>query len=314
LQNVAHVPSVPKRLGLKIASESAARLLGEPVHIAVDVVFPAKAPRALIVCVPGGGMNRRYFDLPTPAGEPEASFACALAAHGFAAAVIDPLGVGESTVPRDPYQVHIDLQAAAQVDVCRYLQEGLRRGTLDPSCPPVPDLKSFGAGHSLGAMTTVIQQAAHPIHSGLMLCGFHTYGQPQHISAEDAALDPAWVRTHMPELIRSRNLQPYFTLKPPATKQRVSAAVAMEPHLMMMSALSSTIPNVVAEDAAKLTVPIMLVFGDNDVNIDPHKAVAAYTGSGDISLLILKDTKHNHVIYPTRTLMFDRVAAWMERI
>src|SRR5687767_3841119 len=34
-------------------------------HLAADVVAPAgpAAPRALAVCWPGGGMNRRYWDL-----------------------------------------------------------------------------------------------------------------------------------------------------------------------------------------------------------------------------------------------------------
>jgi pimeloyl-ACP methyl ester carboxylesterase len=298
---------------LDIGSDSATRLLKEPVRIAVDLVLPVgQTPRALMVCVPGGGMNRRYFDLPTPAGEPEASFACALAAHGFAVAVVDPLGVGESTIPRDPYLVDIDLQAKAHADVCRHLLAGLRGGTLVPSCPPLPDLKSVGAGHSLGAMMTVVQQAESPIHSGLVLYGFHTYGQPEHIPAADAGLDPAWIRTHIPELVR-RHPEPYFTLNPPATKQRVSAAVAMEP-LLMMAALSSTIPNLIAEDAAAIAVPIMLVFGDNDLNIRPHKAPAAYTACNDLTLLVLKDTKHNHFIYPSRTPMFARVAKWMQRV
>jgi pimeloyl-ACP methyl ester carboxylesterase len=303
-----------ERLRLTISSDGATRALQEPISIAVDVVLPGgQAPRALMVCVPGGGMNRRYFDLPTPAGEPEASFAGALAAYGFAVAVVDPLGVGESTVPRDPYLVDVDLQAIAHADVCRHLLAGLREGTLVPSYPPLPGLKSVGTGHSLGAMMTVVQQAKSPIHSGLLLYGFHTYGQPQHIPAADAALDPAWVRTHIPELVRARHPEPYFTLNPPATKQRVSATVAMEP-LLMMSALSSTIPNLIVEDAAAVTVPLMLVFGDNDLNMRPHKAPAAYTGCIDLSLLVLKDTKHNHFIYPSRTSMFAQVAKWMERL
>jgi pimeloyl-ACP methyl ester carboxylesterase len=314
LQDVALVPSTPKRLRLDISSESAAQLLKEPVRIAVDLVLPGgQPPRALLVSAPGGGMNRRYFDLPTPAGEPEASFACALAAHGFAVAIVDPLGVGDSTVPRDPYLVDLDLQAKAHTDVCHHLLEGLRGGTLVPSYPLLPELKSVGAGHSLGAMMTVVQQAQSPIHSGLLLYGFHTYGQPEYVPASDAPLDPAWVRSHIPELVRARHSEAYLTLNPPATKQRVSAAIAMEP-LLTMATWCSTVPDLIAEDAAAITVPIMLVFGDNDLNIRAHKAPAAYTACVDLSLLVLKDTKHNHFIYPSRTAMFAQVAKWMERI
>ena len=58
-------------------------------------------------------MNRNYFDLPTPEGEPTASFADEMTAKGFAVAMLDPLGIGESSVPADPYELTPEVQARA---------------------------------------------------------------------------------------------------------------------------------------------------------------------------------------------------------
>ncbi|MDQ1435351.1 MAG: hypothetical protein QOF59_2167, partial [Actinomycetota bacterium] len=56
-------------------------------RIVADVFFPASdmldAARAVVVCLPGGGMSRRYFDLRTPDGDNSYSMARYLAAVGL---------------------------------------------------------------------------------------------------------------------------------------------------------------------------------------------------------------------------------------
>ena len=87
---------------------------GEPAHLAVELLLPQDKPaKLLFICVPGGGMNSRYFDLPTPPGEAEVSFARVMVARGHVVALVDPLGAGKSTCPTDLYQLHPDRMAAA---------------------------------------------------------------------------------------------------------------------------------------------------------------------------------------------------------
>lgn len=72
-----------------------------------DVFTPApqqlREQPLVAVCLPGGGMSRRYFDLAV-AGDPGTySMARHLTARGMVVVTLDHLGVGESRAPDDPY-------------------------------------------------------------------------------------------------------------------------------------------------------------------------------------------------------------------
>ena len=302
------------RLKLKIDVSSIAESLGEPAHIAAEVLLPATVtPRAVMVCTPGGGMNRRYFDLPTPPGEPEASFAAAMAAKGFAVVMIDPLGVGESTVPKDPYLLHPDLMAATDGVAVAFLVNGLRQGTLCDDFPAFSDLRSIGVGHSFGGLLTIVQQANSPLHDALMIFGYHLIGQPEHIPPSAQGLSREEVRARLVELTRVAYPEPYLTLTPGPSKQAVSAASAMEPMLNSIS-LMVVVPHMIAEEAAAIKVPILAALGDKDIHKGHHTFPGFFTGSPDVTLLILPGTRHNHFIYPSRTQLFERLSRWSDSL
>src|SRR6202035_221457 len=88
-------------------------------RIAVDVFVPQNpGPSPLLwVCVPGGGINRQYFDLDVAGQGGAFSMARHLAAGGDLVATIDPPGVGGSDTPDDGYTLtpHVvaDVLAAA---------------------------------------------------------------------------------------------------------------------------------------------------------------------------------------------------------
>jgi pimeloyl-ACP methyl ester carboxylesterase len=296
---------------LDIDVTRAAPALGEAAYIAANILIPpgGQTPLALLACIPGGGMNRRYFDLPTPPDCAEASFARAMAARGYAVAWLDPLGIGESTIPRDPYLLDPDLMAATNGQAAASLLEGLRKGTLLKNCPAWPQLRSIGVGHSYGALLTIIQQSERPMHIALAVFGFHTNGLPDYVSPEDAMLDPAVVRANIVAMTRARQPEPYYALRPSASKQPVSADVAMQPLLVTMT-LMSRLPNMIAKDAASIDVPLFLAFGDKDLHKDVHSAPASYTACNDITFLVLPDTRHNHFVYPSRSFLFERFARW----
>ena len=225
-------PPQGSRLRFDVSVDVAADLFAEPAKVAVEVLLPRSPapPRALMVCLPGGGMNRRYFDLPTPAGEAEVSFAVALVARGYVVALVDPLGVGESTKPLDGHLLHPDLMARAHTAVLRYLLDGLRNGSLCAAVPASPNLRSVGVGHSVGALLTIVQQAAAPLHDALALFGFHTAGMAQHLSPEELAIAPADARVRLSELTRQRFPEPYLVVDPSPSQRRVSTACAFGTH------------------------------------------------------------------------------------
>jgi alpha-beta hydrolase superfamily lysophospholipase len=283
--------------------------IGEQAHVAVELILSNASPDWLFVCIPGGGMNRRYFDLPTPAGEAEVSFAAAMAAQGHAVLLIDPVGSGESSVPDDAYDIHPDRLAAANGLAVRHILDGLRAGTLTDLCPARPALRSIGVGHSLGALLTIVQQAAEPMHDALALFGFHTGGLPGQLTQADLALDVADTRARLVEIARGRFPSPSIDLQAPPSSRPVSAASAIE-RVMLTPSYMAMLPGMIAADAAAIDVPILIALGDSDLHGDPHRTPAAYPGSPDITLLVLRDTRHNHFLYPSRTAFFDRVARW----
>jgi alpha-beta hydrolase superfamily lysophospholipase len=300
----------PARIRLQIDVTEAVAL-GEPAHVVAEVVTPDGdgQPLGVLFCTPGGGMTRRFFDLPTPAGVPEASFARAMAARGFAVVLIDPLGVGESSVPADPYLLGPDLMGRAGAAAVRLVLEDLRKGAASPDLEAWPGVRSIGVGHSYGALLSVVQQARDPVHVGLGLFGFHTAGLPHLLTPEELAVTPRQVRDELAARTRVKHPTPYLDLQTRPSSQPVSVAAASVPVLSTMSLISRT-PGIVAEEAAVIDVPVFLVFGDKDIHGPVEAAPQAYPNSPDVALLMLPDTRHNHFVYPNRALLFDRFAAW----
>ena len=63
--------------------------------------------------------------------------------------------------------------------------------------------------------------------------------------------------------------------------------------------------------AADVTCPIPLAFGDHDIAEVPHDEVAFYSGSNDVTLVVLEDAAHCHNFASTRTRLWDRIGAWI---
>lgn len=298
-----------KRLALQFDVTAAAGF-GEPMQLAVELLLPlGKAPALLFVCIPGGGMNRRYFDLPTPEGEAEVSFARTMLEKGHAVLLIDPIGVGDSSKPSDPYELHPERAAAANAEAISQIVEGLRAGTMMENFPPAPDMRIVGAAHSYGALLMVLHEAKTPIYDGVCLMGFHTCGLPVQINEEDRALDPLYAREHLIDLSRKRFTMSTITMTPSPSKRPVSAVSATDV-IYLTSSYMMMLPELATPDAAAIKTPVMLVLGDGDLHPDTHATPAAYSGSSDVTLIVLSETRHNHFVYPSRTYLFERVARW----
>ncbi|TXH05868.1 MAG: alpha/beta fold hydrolase [Nevskiaceae bacterium] len=239
---------------LKLRVEAGVDLPGEGVlHLAADVWAPpgldAGAALTALVCLPGGGMTRRYYDLPVesaPQGSPDEqhvsgrapapapaptlrgavspardfdasfSFARQMVARGFIVIAIDHLGIGESDRPTDGYALTADVVAAANGNATAQIVAQLREGRLTPALPPLSGLVTLGVGHSMGAMMTLLQQALRRQHAGIALLGFSTRGLPEYLPPQvrELAQDTTAVRAKMQKLARTMFVQPYPVIKP----------------------------------------------------------------------------------------------------
>ena len=219
----------------KLHVDSGVQLPGEgTLRIAAEVWAPrdlkAAAPVTALVCLPGGGMTRRYYDLAVE-GDDTFSFAKQMVARGFVVILIDHLGIGESDRPTDGYAVTAEVVAKANAHATEQIIAKLRDGTLTPELPALKSLVTLGVGHSMGAMMTLLQQAQYRQHAGIALLGFSTRGLPEYMPPQvrELANDTAAVRAKLPKLARAMFVQPYPVIKPSPQSSGIYAGKNADP-------------------------------------------------------------------------------------
>ncbi|HQR03030.1 MAG: alpha/beta fold hydrolase [Proteobacteria bacterium] len=308
---------------------------GASLSIAVDVFIPegtANPDSVLLFCLPGGSMNRRYYDLSTANGSDDESFSFArqMAARGFIVATVDHLGIGDSDGPADLYLLTSEAVAAANHHAVRQIRQELREGRLDPGLPPCVALFCIGVGHSMGGLLTVIQQAHHDSHHAVALLGFGTRGLPEVLTAEERALaaDRSRWPADLPGLARTR-----FEAPPPpraaegedkanrdwyygagADPRGVQAIKPARDRMLPVPAMHSLMPDNVWPEAGQIRVPVFLAVGDRDITGPAHQIPAAFAGSPDLTLQVLPATGHSHFLFPSRTRLYERFAAWVHTV
>jgi len=299
-------------------------------HLAVDVFIPKgvglREPAIAFFCVPGGGLNRRYFDLPVD-GDVSFSFAAQMASRGMITVAIDPLGVGGSSRPDAGFDIVPDVATAALEPVQRCISAELRAGTLAPSLlPALPKLLCVGVGHSLGGMMTVMQQAQFRSFDAVVLFGFGPVGMPEVLSEEARAMafDPKAIRANVVRLAKAFHAEPYPEVKRNgrgreifgggADPRAMSALRTVQDRLLATLSMFVIIPGSSAPEAAQIDVPLLLVVGDRDMCGPPHQLPASFPASPDITLLCLPDTGHSHFVFSSTSALFPRLALWVDTV
>jgi pimeloyl-ACP methyl ester carboxylesterase len=167
----------------------------ETVGLAASVHLPdlaTGAPRAVLVCWPGGSYARAYWDMHI-GGHPGYSFVDHMAAQGYVVVAADHLGVGASSKPSDGDRVDFETSSAAAASFVEQLRVLLADGAPALGGAPLSDIPVIGVGHSLGACLTTVTQARHRCYDGVALLGF-THGEKE-LSVSAAG---AWKATPMP--------------------------------------------------------------------------------------------------------------------
>ncbi|MGH8460085.1 MAG: alpha/beta hydrolase [Stenotrophobium sp.] len=316
---------------IKLHADSGVQLPGEGVlQLGAEVWAPNDLDRsksvAALVCLPGGGMTRRYFDLDVE-GDPTFSFAKQMVARGFVVILIDPLGVGESTRPADGYAVTAEVVAEANANVTAQIVRKLRAGSLSPLLPALQNLNTMGVGHSMGAMMTLVQQAQYRQHAAIALLGFSTRGLPEYMPPQvrELAKDPVAVRAKLTSLARAMFIQPYPVIKPTPQSGGIFSGKSADPRgaaaikqvsdvLLPMCAFLSMIPGNVLPESRQIAVPVFLGLGELDMAGPTHEIPASFPASRDVTLHVIPDTGHSHFLFPARIELFDRLAAWARTV
>lgn len=327
-----------RRLTVTVDVTPAVPLPG-PHTVVADVHLPAGADDGptdhgptddgvtALCCLPGGGMSRAYWDLDAD-GDDSYSFARHAARAGFVVITVDHLGTGESSQPEDGFALTVEMVAAADDHAVRRVLDGLRAGTLDGLAAPVPVGRTVGVGHSMGAMLTVIQQAAHDTHDRIALLGFSVAGLPQALNDDERAvaarglpdaaalaeLATARFGTPYPHPEQRRNDRrrgPRMRLHGPHTPQaaRRAAAAAMT-NILAVGGLRSILPGNAVAEAAAVTVPVFVGIAEHDLVTDAAEVPGQFPASADVTLYVQPEAWHNHNVAVTRRQLFARICTF----
>lgn len=286
----------------------------------------------VLFALPGGGYSRGYFDMHF-AGHDSYSQADHHCARGQVVVAIDHLGVGTST-PEVCAQVRAEDIAAANHAAVSRIAELLESGEAVPGYPGISIAKRVGVGQSMGGAITVIMAARHRTYDAVAVLGFsaiHTVlpfpdqSESQEVAdrvgGERRDADPgtqsvAATAARIPDF-----LYPFFWSDVPedivAADTRGGYPLRAEAPsfgsvTLPSCAIAMLSPGYIADDAASIDVPVFIGAGARDVMTTPLREPAAYETATDATIFVVPRMAHMHNFASTRTVLWDRLATWVD--
>lgn len=304
-----------------------------PLEVAVSVFIPDTLPhdsRAVaIAAFPGGGYGRGYFNMHFP-GHADYSQAEHHTAGGLVFIAADHLGVGDSSVP-DLSRLTVEMIAAANDRAIREVLTRLEAGALAKGVSPIHIAATVGIGQSMGGCMTVIMQARHRTYDAIAPLGYsaihtvlpqrsesarqksilaHHYRRGDDLSKASVAQSSAQIEDFVypfhwedvPQDILQADMAGGYPIRktvPPFGSGTIPTCA-----LQMMS------PGFVKEEAAAISVPVLVGVGERDVCPDPLTEAQAYAASHDVSVYVAPRMAHMHNFASTRLQLWERIAGW----
>jgi pimeloyl-ACP methyl ester carboxylesterase len=291
-------------------------------QVAMDLFVPTamKDDPLLWICVPGGGINRQYFDLDVPGQDGSYSMARFLAGRGDLVVTVDPPGVGGSDTPDDGYSLSPHGVADVLGEAIRRLDAELLRGGVGELGPMPPRFK-IGLGHSAGALLVACQQARHTSFCALALLGFSASGLPGVLNEEELqfAGKPDQLVQALPNLTKERFGDPLpqwanssaSDLGPIAIGPQIDQALAAATsNLLALVGMAAIVPGSVQPELNELRVPIFAALGQHDLAGTLGALAYQLPGCGDLTLFLLEGAGHSHNIASNRQVLWQRIGRW----
>ncbi|HEX3964561.1 MAG TPA: alpha/beta fold hydrolase [Trebonia sp.] len=294
-------------------------------ELAFEVIAQAAgldAPRAVLLCFPGGGMTRGYFDLAVPGY----SFARYASERGFLVVLVDHPGTGDSDAPDDGWSLTPQAVAGIEAAAVNRALAMLRAGDVDGIPPPAPTTTVIGVAHSMGAHL-LIRQAA--LYAGLVLLGWAGNGLPQYLDPADRTLgqldatDPVAFARELVASARRRFNEPFPVMRRGSSRLLVKSALPADVRqeladvrapLLAIVGHASMIPGSAKRAAAAIDVPVFLGVGENDIAADHRLIPNEFPASRDITLYVLPEAGHNHNVESRRVQLWERVTSWAAQL
>jgi pimeloyl-ACP methyl ester carboxylesterase len=262
----------------------------------------------------GGSYDKRYFHIQIP-GREGYSAAEHLAALGNIVLVPDHLGVGESTRLPEQKRATRQIVALANHAAVTRFYERLRTGALHPALPAIPRFRKVGAGHSMGGMQTIVQQAEYATYDAAMVLGYTADGVHMTLGGQLVRADTLPGEPPTGDYLKGGReyLHEGFHWEDvPADVIAADDALAVETPAVI--GLDSIKTGIVAEDAGRIEVPVYICLGERDVSPDPHREPAYYRRCRDLTLHILPRSGHCQNFASTRHQMWNRMHRWARSV
>jgi pimeloyl-ACP methyl ester carboxylesterase len=293
-------------------------------RIAADLFVPQRVlPMPLLwMCIPGGGINRQYFDLDVASQNGGFSMARHLAAGGDLVVTVDPPGVGGSDSPDDGYTLTPRVVAEVLAAALDGLRADLRRGGFAAAgLSGVVPRAIVGLGHSAGALLVALQQAHHHSYDFVALFGFSASGLPDVLNENELryAGRPEQFSADVKSLTRDRFGSPLpdwsnrstGEIEHDAVATQVDAALAAaSSRLLALVGMTAIVPGSVQPELDELRIPIFAALGEHDFGGTLDVLPGQLPACGDLTLFLLEGAGHNHNVAVNRQLLWDRVARW----
>ena len=294
------------------------------VEVGLFIPTDFDAGAALWCCVPGGGMNRAYFDLDVPPAVGDYSMARFAADRGQVVLTIDPPGIGGSDAPDDGYQLTPRSLADTLDHVVAEVRNRLADGVLD-GAPPISCAVTVGIGHSAGALLVACQQGRGRTYDAVALLGFSNRGLPSVLTPEEAAFTdrPEELAAGLADLVRARFGDPFPLLANPSTgidagsvhpAPLQAAFDRAGDRLLGLVGMAALVPGSIQRELARIDVPTLVAIGEHDIAGTIGALPRQLPACHDLTLLTLAGTGHNHNWADSRLALWDRLVGWVSSL
>jgi alpha-beta hydrolase superfamily lysophospholipase len=294
---------------------------GKPGTIAATLHLPDHLDRPpVLVCMPGAGYNRRYFDLEEP-GYSEAEYHVA---RGTIVVAIDHLGVGDSTV-LPPEQTRIPDVAAANCAAVAQILAKLADGKFTGGRAVSP-AAVIGAGQSMGGFILVSMQAQQRPFDGLVVLGASMVctqipaprsGQALRASGYADPLQHGarmFTETDWRFAFHWEDVPEHLVALDIASKPPHNGSVAPWGSATVPNVTELLLPGFLAREAAIIDVPVLVAMGERDVCQDPLRELAAFQSARDLALFVAPRMAHMHNFAGTRRQLWHRTHSFVTQV
>lgn len=262
----------------------------------------------------GGSYDKRYHHAVIP-GRSGYSAAEHLAGLGNIVVLADHLGVGESSKAPDQKKATRQVCAAAMHAAVTRIHERLARGDLHPDLPPIASPLRLGGGHSMGAMQTIVQQAAHRTYDAIMFLGYTTQGVHfYHGTTRVRAGDYLPPEPYVDYATNDRAAQRYNFYWDDVPQDVIDYDDTIAVETPTQIGLDSIRHDIIKADAGQIDVPVFFGNGERDVSPDPRGEPGRFPRCADFTLFLLPRSAHCQSFAGTRHAFWNRIHAWSRSV